>query len=122
MVGPVAQAFLALIITMVPVYPAYACAGAVFVSVMISPRTFAFGLLSRLDTSGRALAATPAMLMVGAAIGPILGGTLVKFSGYQAIGSTVVIVATLAMIFFSRARVPLPHPSLKHSNSAAKHS
>jgi predicted MFS family arabinose efflux permease len=114
MVGPVAQAFLALIITMVPVYPAYACAGAVFVSVMIFTHTFAFGLLSRLDTSGRALAATPAMLMVGAAIGPILGGTLVKFSGYQAIGSTVVIVATLAMIFFSRARVSLV-PAQSHA-------
>ena len=103
--GPMAQAVLALIITMVPVYSAYACAGAVFVSIMIFTHTFAFGLVSRLDPSGRALAATPAMLMVGAAIGPILGGTLVKFFGYQAIGIAVVIVATLAMMFFSRARI-----------------
>ena len=77
--GPIVQAAIALTITLVAVYPAYAGAGAVYVAIMIFTHTFAFGLLSRLDPSGRALAATPAMLMVGAAIGPILGGTLVKF-------------------------------------------
>lgn len=105
--GPAVQAVLALLITAVAVFPAYAGAGAVFVSIMIFTHTFAFGLLSRLDSSGRALAATPAMLMVGAAIGPILGGTLVKFSGYPAIGVAVVIVAVLAIASFSRARVPM---------------
>ena len=105
--GPAVQAVLALLITAVAVFPAYAGAGAVFVSIMIFTHTFAFGLLSRLDSSGRALAATPAMLMVGAAIGPILGGTLVKFSGYPAIGVAVVIVAVLAIASFSRARVPV---------------
>jgi hypothetical protein len=49
---------------------------------MIFTHTFAFGLLSRLEGTGRALAATPAMLMVGSAVGPLLGGTLVKFFGY----------------------------------------
>ena len=105
--GPAVQAVLALLTTAVAVSPAYAGAGAVFVSIMIFTHTFAFGLLSRLDSSGRALAATPAMLMVGAAIGPILGGTLVKFSGYPAIGVAVVIVAVLAIASFSRARVPM---------------
>lgn len=102
--GPVFQVALALIITMVAVFPAYAGAGVVFVAVMIFTHTFAFGLLSRLDPSGRALAATPAMLMVGAAIGPILGGTLVKFSGYPAIGVAAILVAGLAVFSFSRAR------------------
>ena len=102
--GPVFQVALALIITMVAVFPAYAGAGVVFVAVMSFTHTFAFGLLSRLDPSGRALAATPAMLMVGAAIGPILGGTLVKFSGYPAIGVAAILVAGLAVFSFSRAR------------------
>jgi predicted MFS family arabinose efflux permease len=103
--GPVAQAALALVITMVAAFPAYAGAGAVYVSVMIFTHTFAFGLLSRLDPSGRALAATPAMLMAGAAIGPILGGTLVKFSGYPAIGVAVCIIAVGAVALFSQARL-----------------
>ncbi|GIL01867.1 MAG: MFS transporter [Alphaproteobacteria bacterium] len=103
--GPVAQAALALVITMVAVFPAYAGAGAVYVAVMIFTHTFAFGLLSRLDASGRALAATPAMLMAGAAIGPILGGTLVKSSGYPAIGVAVCIIAVGAVALFSQARL-----------------
>lgn len=106
MTGPAVQAVLALIITTVVAFPAYAGAGSVFVFVMIFTHTFAFGLLSRLDPSGRALAATPAMLMIGAAVGPILGGTLVKFSGYPAIGVAVVICASLAIVSFSRARLP----------------
>lgn len=104
--GAAMQAALALIITTVVAFPAYAGAGSVYVFVMIFSHTFAFGLLSRLDPSGRALAATPAMLMIGAAIGPILGGTLVKFSGYPAIGVAVVICAILAIASFSRARLP----------------
>jgi predicted MFS family arabinose efflux permease len=105
MTGPAVQAVLALVITTVVAFPAYAGAGSVFVFVMIFTHTFAFGLLSRLDPSGRALAATPAMLMIGAAVGPILGGTLVKFSGYPAIGVAVVICASLAIVSFSRARL-----------------
>lgn len=104
MAGPLVQAALALIITAVPTFVAYAGAGAVFVAVMIFTHTFAFGLLSRLDPSGRALAATPAMLMAGAAVGPILGGTLVKFSGYPAIGVVVCAIALVAMYAFAQAR------------------
>lgn len=104
--GPIVQACIALLITMVAAYPAYVAGGAVYIAIMIFTHTFAFGLLSRLDPTGRALAATPAMLMTGAAIGPILGGTLVKFSGYPAIGIAVVIMAILAVICFSQARLP----------------
>lgn len=102
--GPMLQAVLALVITFSGTFAPYAAAGAVFVSVMIFTHTFAFGLLSRLDGSGRALAATPAMLMVGAAIGPILGGTLVKFSGYPAIGMAACVLAIAAVALFSQAR------------------
>ena len=72
---------------------------------MIFTHTFAFGLLARLDPSGRALAATPAMIMIGAAIGPVLGGTFAKVFGYGSIGLAAVAVATMAVMSFSRARV-----------------
>ena len=55
--------------------------------MMIFTHTFAFGVLSKLDPTARALAGTPAMLMIGAAIGPILGGALVQGFGYGASGS-----------------------------------
>lgn len=109
--GPVLQAVLALAITLSATFAPYAVAGAVFVSVMIFTHTFAFGLLSRLDGSARALAATPAMLMVGAAIGPILGGTLVKSFGYPAIGIAACVFAVVAVALFSQARLrtePVP--------------
>jgi predicted MFS family arabinose efflux permease len=68
--------------------------------VMIFTHTFAFGLLARLDPSGRAVAATPAMLMIGSAIGPIFGGTLVKAFGYGSIGMAALAIDAIAMTSF----------------------
>ncbi len=104
MTGPVLQAILALVITLSGTFLPYALAGSVYVAVMIFTHTFAFGLLSRLDPSGRAVASTPAMLMIGSAVGPILGGTLIKFSGYPALGFTVCVVAVIAVAMFSQAK------------------
>lgn len=100
--GPVMQAILALVISQTSTFLPYAVAGALFVPVMVFTHTFAFGLLAALDPSGRAVAATPAMLMIGAAIGPILGGTLVKAAGYGSLGLAAVVVAALAIAAFSR--------------------
>lgn len=101
--GPVAQAALALTIAGSRGYAPYAIAGAMFAAVMIFTHTFAFGLVAQLDPGGRALSATPAMLMVGAAIGPVLGGTLVKNLGYGALGSAAVVLATAAVYCFAQA-------------------
>ncbi len=102
LVGPVLQALLVVVIMNSPVFAPYAAAASVFAAVMIFTHTFAFGLLARLDLSGRALAATPAMLMIGAAIGPILGGTLVKLTGYGSIGIAALVIAAIAVFCFSR--------------------
>lgn len=100
--GPLVQATLALIITQSSTLAPYAAAGAVFVAVMIFTHTFAFGVLARMDATGRAVAATPAMLMTGAAVGPILGGTLVKFFGYGSLGLAALCMAAAAITCFSR--------------------
>ncbi len=105
LVGPLAQAALALVITHAQGFGPYAVASALFVAVMIFTHTFAFGLVARLDPTGRALAATPAMLMVGAATGPVLGGTFVKAMGYGSIGLAAVVIAAVALTSFSRARL-----------------
>jgi predicted MFS family arabinose efflux permease len=99
--GPVAQAALALVITQSAAFAPYAAATSVFAAVMIFTHTFAFGLLARMDASGRAVAATPAMLMTGAAIGPVLGGTLVKQLGYGSLGGAAVLIAAAAVFCFS---------------------
>jgi predicted MFS family arabinose efflux permease len=59
-------------------------------------------LLARMETTGRALAATPAMMMSGAAIGPVLGGTLVKFASYQTLGMAAVAIGVAALLCFSQ--------------------
>lgn len=101
--GPVVQAALALTITQSSAFAPYAGASAMFAAVMIFTHTFAFGFLAQLDPAGRALTATPAMLMIGAAIGPILGGTLVQHAGYSSLSSAAVVIAFIAVCCFARA-------------------
>jgi predicted MFS family arabinose efflux permease len=100
--GAALQAVLAGVLALTTEFAPYAGAGALFVSVMIFTHVFAFGLLSVFDPTGRAVSATPAMLMLGGAIGPILGGTLVKFAGYPALGAAAVIVNVIAISLFAR--------------------
>lgn len=113
--GPMLQASLAAILMNATSFPPYAAAASVFAAVMIFVHTFAFGLLAKLDPSGRALAATPAMLMAGSAVGPILGGTLVKAFGYGSIGIAAGTIALVAVFCFSR----LPSPAGADSSREA---
>lgn len=100
--GSVAQALLVVTIFTASSFVPYAVAGSLFVAVMLFTHVFGFGMLARLDTTGRALAATPAMMMTGAAIGPVLGGTLVKFAGYSAIGIAAMVLGSLALLCFGQ--------------------
>ncbi|USX11380.1 MFS transporter [Oxalobacteraceae bacterium OTU3CAMAD1] len=111
--GPVVQAAIVMTITHSATFPFYAVATSMLVGVLIFTHTFAFGAIAALDPSGRAAAATPATLMTGAAIGPLLGGTLVKTAGYGSIGIAAVVLAVLAVISFRRAQSrPILVPSL----------
>jgi predicted MFS family arabinose efflux permease len=101
-VGPVLQALLVIVIMNSTHVVPYAVAGSTLVAVMIFTHTFAFGLLATLEPTGRALAATPAMLMIGAAIGPVLGGTLVKAYGYGSLGAAAAVMAIIAVACMSR--------------------
>jgi predicted MFS family arabinose efflux permease len=102
LVGPVVQVALAATIMTSPVFGPYAFAAALFAAVMIFTHTFAFGLLARLDESGRALTGTPAMLMVGSAVGPFLGGTLVNSFGYGSLAVAAACLAVTAVLCFAR--------------------
>lgn len=102
--GPVLQAAIAIAITHSMGFGPYAFAVSACAFVMIFTHTFVFGLLARLDPSGRAVSATPAMVMTGAAVGPVLGGTLVNAWGYPALGLAAAAVAVLAFGFFLSTR------------------
>jgi predicted MFS family arabinose efflux permease len=101
---PVMQAVFAMIVTHTTTYVMFAAAGALMAFTIIFTHTFAFGLLARLDPTGRAVAGTPAMLMVGAAVAPFLGGTLVKFIGFEAIGYAAVLLVALELALFNETR------------------
>lgn len=101
LIGPIVQAALVVVIMTSTDYLPYAIAASVFAAVMIFTHTFAFGLLARMDTSGRSMAATPAMLMTGAAIGPVLGGTLVKAAGYESLSFAAIVVGVVASVCFA---------------------
>lgn len=103
-IGPAVQAVLGLVVTTATVFTLWAPAAAVFVAVQIFTHTFAFGLLARLEPSGRAAAATPAMLMTGAALGPIVGGVLGETYGFGALGIAAVVVALISIGFFTKAK------------------
>lgn len=111
------QAALALTVTLSADFLPYALAGAVYPAVLIFTHTFLFGLIARLDPSGRALASTPAMMMTGSAIGPALAGSVAMRAGFggQALLAVVVgAAATLCFAFVARraaAQAPAAAPT-----------
>jgi predicted MFS family arabinose efflux permease len=111
--GPVIQLALATAVMVSPAFGPYAFGAAFFAAVMIFTHTFAFGLLARLDESGRALTGTPAMLMIGSAVGPFLGGTLVNAFGYESLAVAAACLATVAVFCF--ARLPARDAAREHS-------
>ncbi|PPC77966.1 MFS transporter [Pokkaliibacter plantistimulans] len=98
--GPLVQLALALLITQGTALTAYGLGALLFAAAMIFTHTFAFGVLARLDPSGRVVMSTPAMLMCGSAIGPILGGTLLKTIGYSGLGICATLLGVLASLLF----------------------
>jgi predicted MFS family arabinose efflux permease len=115
--GPVGQAILALIITGAATFPPYAVAAGLYVFLMIFVHTFVFSLLARIEPTGRAVALTPAMLMIGSAVGPVMGGTLAVNFGYTSLGIAATVVSLVAVASFSRVRlVPAPAlPEVRHA-------
>lgn len=102
-IGPLVQAALALAIMSSTLFPGYAIPAVLFSSAMIFTHTFVFGFMAQNDTTGRAVSATPAILMAGTASGPFIGGALVQLSGYPAIGIAAVLIAIFSITMFKRA-------------------
>lgn len=104
MAGPIAQAVLALTMTLSTGFTPYAVAVALYVFIVIFTHTFLFGLLAKLDNSGRIVAATPAMMMIGSCIGPALGGGIVQAFGYPGLGYAACVVAAIAVTCMLRGK------------------
>lgn len=101
--GPLLHAMLCLALTQTTTYSIYTVGSCLFPVVMTFTHTFIFAYLARLDPSGRAVAATPVMLMTGSAIGPFLGGTVAQNFGYPSLGWVVVALSLVSVSFFLAA-------------------
>jgi predicted MFS family arabinose efflux permease len=98
--GSALQGALVAVVMLASSFQVYAAFSPFIVAVMVFTHTFAFGFIARLDRSGRAVAATPAMLMTGAAIGPVLGGALVQASGYASLAAAAIAIDAFAIACF----------------------
>jgi predicted MFS family arabinose efflux permease len=101
--GSALQGALVAVVMLASSFEVYAAFSPFIVAVMVFTHTFAFGFIARLDRSGRAVAATPAMLMTGAAIGPVLGGALVQASGYASLAAAAIAIDAFAIACFLAA-------------------
>ena len=117
--GPIGQAVLALTIMNSVSFMPYAVATSFYVFMVIFTHAFLFGLLARLDPSGRAVAATPAMMMVGSCIGPGVAGALVHGIGYPAVGVAVCCVSLIAVLAITQVRRRLTGSTLAPAMAAA---
>jgi uncharacterized membrane protein (UPF0136 family) len=108
------QAALALVVTLSADFLPYALAGAIYPAVLIFTHTFLFGLIARLDPSGRALASTPAMMMTGSAIGPALAGSVAMRAGFGGQALLAILVGAAATLCFALV-ASRAHPSLKEA-------
>lgn len=104
-VASVIHGMLAFAVMTSPSFPTY-MAPLLFVPfVMIFAHTFVFGKLAASEPTGRAVAATPAVIMTGSAIGPFLGGVLVQTSGYAALGGAAFVIGIIGMVLFYLANI-----------------
>lgn len=105
--GPTAQAAVALTLSFATAFAPFAVAGSMLVSTVIFTHVFLFGLLSRIDASGRSVAGTPAMMMIGSCTGPAVGGLIVSTVGYQGLGVMAAGVSTVALVLVALLRLQL---------------
>ncbi|WP_315756818.1 MULTISPECIES: MFS transporter [unclassified Bradyrhizobium] len=101
--GALAQGLIAITISCSTGFLPYAAAVA-FPFAMLFTHTFIFGHLARIEPTGRAVAATPAMIMSGSAIAPLLGGVLVQTVGYPALGIAALVLDLLALGLYASSR------------------
>lgn len=107
------HAGIAITVSTSSVFPPYAVAGSLLVFMTIFSHTFMFGTIAKLDPTGRAASSTPAMLTLGAAIGPALGGAVVQFASFVAVGwisAGILLASAACFVAIGSLRAPALQP------------
>ncbi len=115
----VLHALLAVAASSSPDFLPYAVAGSLLIFMTIFSHTFMFGVISKLDPSGSTASSTPAMITLGAMIGPALGGAVAQYVGFFALGwvSAAALLASSACFFVigSFRLTSLQHGSIREA-------
>ena len=101
MIGVIVHGLLCLGIMTATDYPLFIGTLMFLPAVIVFTHPFVFDALAQLEPTGRAVAATPAMIMSGSAIGPFLGGAVVQTMGYDQLGYLAVIFAIISVAFLA---------------------
>ncbi|MEM6897811.1 MAG: MFS transporter, partial [Pseudomonadota bacterium] len=106
--GGFVQAVLVLTLTNASILPLYVLPMVLMPFTILFTHIFVFGFLARNEPSGRAVAATPAMIMTGSATAPFIGGVLVHLGGYTLLGFVGAAFSLIAFLAFIMARREAP--------------
>jgi predicted MFS family arabinose efflux permease len=122
MIGALSQALLSVGLTTALNVSGFAVSSFFIPFVMIFSHTFLFGLMSRVEPTGRAVAANPAITMGGGALGPLVGGLMVQTMGYGgvSIATAVISTAVITFLLFAALRL-LPAVYIPDVAKAAEH-
>jgi predicted MFS family arabinose efflux permease len=102
----------ALTLTLAASLPVYLFAAALFTPIVMVIEPIQFGVLGRVDSTGRLAALGPAAISVGSAIGPLVASASVGLFGLVSIGvlaSSFIIVSILLLY-------PLAHQAYRVKN------
>lgn len=95
-----------------PLGPLFFAAGAIGLNLfLLFLAPFLLGTLAGLDASGKGAAAGPAFFMIGAAIGPAVGGLVIGNAGFAMLGVIGAIAAGCALTLALAAGSKIPAPS-----------
>lgn len=101
---PPVQALCSAAVFLLPAPAAYVASAWLFTGTLIFAHVFGFGLIARLDPSGRAIALSPSVMLAGSACGPLLGGMLVQGVGYPALAIAGPCIGAIALFAFLQVR------------------
>jgi MFS family permease len=77
----------------------FAVAEVVYHAALFFTVPYLFGMAAELDRHGRLVAMAGGSILLGGSLGPAIGGALISWQGYSAIGGFIIIAMTVVTMF-----------------------
>jgi predicted MFS family arabinose efflux permease len=99
LVGYTSIVIVALTLSLVQPVSIYLLAAAIFIPLVMFLEPIQFGILGRLDETGRLAGLGPAAISIGAGVGPFLTSLSVKFFGLVSVGICASLMICVSLVF-----------------------